>query len=129
MTFAKDYVDVAERIRQFKEMYPDGTLQQVAVEFKEVGGQMIVIYVAAAYRTPDDPRPGIGTASEPFPGKTSFTRDSELMNAETSAWGRAIVAVGIPTKKIASREEVQNRQAVAEDWSKETPPPTKPLEW
>ena len=129
MTFAKDYVDVAERIRQFKEMYPDGTLQQVAVEFKEVGGQMIVIYVAAAYRTPDDPRPGIGTASEPFPGKTSFTRDSELMNAETSAWGRAIVAVGIPTKKIASREEVQNRQAVAEDWAKETPPPTKPIEW
>jgi hypothetical protein len=129
MTFAKDYVDVAERIRQFKEMYPEGTLQQVAVEFKEFAGQSWVIYVAAAYRTLDDPRPGIGTAWEPIPGKTSFTRDSELMNAETSAWGRAIVAVGIPTKKIASKEEVQNRQDVAENWAKETPPPTKPIKW
>jgi hypothetical protein len=33
------------------------------------------------------------------------------MNAETSAWGRAIIALGFPTKKIASAEEVRNRQA------------------
>jgi len=108
-----DYVDVAERIREFKDKYPDGTLQ--AADFMEpyrvaeVAGKTFVVYVAAAYRTPDDPRPGIGMAWEPFPGTTPYTRDSELMNAETSAWGRAIVAVGIPTKKIASAEEVRNR--------------------
>ena len=34
------------------------------------------------------------------------------MNAETSAWGRACIAAGIPSKKIASFEEVRNRQEV-----------------
>jgi hypothetical protein len=49
-------------------------------------------------------------AWEVIPGKTPYTKDSEVQNAETSAWGRAIVAVGAATaKKIASREEVRNR--------------------
>ena len=67
--------------------------------------------MALAYRAPDDPMPGIGTAWEPFPGRTPYTRDSELMNAETSAWGRAIVATlaADTNKGIASREEVRNR--------------------
>jgi hypothetical protein len=33
MAFAKDYVDVATRIRDFKNDYPTGSLQQVRVEF------------------------------------------------------------------------------------------------
>ena len=112
-----DYVDVAARIREFKEKHPEGSLQTVAIEFKEVGGQTIVLYTAAAYRSPDDNRPGIAMASEPFPGKTNFTRDSEVMNAETSAWGRAVIAAdgSIVTKKIASAQEVANRQP-AEAW-------------
>lgn len=133
MAFAKDYVDVAERIRQFKERYPEGSLQQVSIEFTEFAGQHWVIYTAAAYRTFDDPRPGMGTAWEPVPGKTNFTRESELMNAETSAWGRAIVAVGIPTKKIASADEVANRQATEkaakEFWATQTPPATTDDAW
>jgi hypothetical protein len=32
------------------------------------------------------------------------------MNAETSAWGRALAALGFIGKKIASREEVEARQ-------------------
>lgn len=122
-----DYVDVAERIAEFKKAYPEGTLQQVAVDFKEFAGQTWVIYVAAAYRTPDDQRPGIGTAWEPVPGKTPYTKDSELMNAETSAWGRAIVALGIPTKKIASAEEVRNRTTANTMPGK--PPKTSPAPW
>jgi hypothetical protein len=57
----------------------------------------------------------VGLAWEPVPGKTSYTRDSELQNAETSAWGRAIVAVlAADTKKgIASAEEVQSRQSAS----------------
>jgi hypothetical protein len=119
-----DYVDVAERIRQFKAEYPEGSLQssqdpkfQVITEKREDGAELthvFVMYCAAAYRTPDDPRPGIGWAWEPVPGPTPFTRDSELMNAETSAWGRAIVALGFETKKIASANEVRNRQASSE---------------
>jgi hypothetical protein len=56
-------------------------------------------------------------AWEVFPGRTPYTRGSELQNAETSAWGRAIIAVGASDSKrgIASREEVRNRQAERED--------------
>lgn len=105
-----DYVDVAERILEFKKQHPDGSLQTVGWHTVEVGGKTFIAYQAAAYRTPDDQRPGHGTAWEPFPGPTPYTRDSELMNAETAAWGRAIVAVGIAAnRKIASKQEVQAR--------------------
>lgn len=108
-----DYIDVQTRIVEFRTKYPQGSLQQVSIDFREVAGTAWVIYTAAAYRTPDDERPGIGTAWERIPGKTNFTRDSEVQNAETAAWGRAIVAsLAADTKKgIASAEEVRNRQA------------------
>src|SRR5665811_1941916 len=62
-----------------------------------------------------DLRPGHGVEWEPFPGQTSFTKNSELMNAETAAWGRAILACGLPAKRgLASRQEVQNRVAEQE---------------
>lgn len=107
-----DYVDVAERIRQFREKYPEGSLQCVDWGITDTGEKLFVHYVAAAYRTPDDERPGIGTAWEPYPGPTPYTRDSELMNAETSAWGRAIIAAGAAdAKRVASANEVANRQS------------------
>lgn len=110
--FALDYVDVAERISTFRTLHPEGSLQQVSLDFREVNGGWWVIYTAAAYRTPDDERPGIGTAWEPIPGRTNFTRDSEVQNAETAAWGRAIVAAlaGDTRRSIASAEEVRNAQ-------------------
>ncbi len=112
---ADDYVDVAERIREFNAKYPEGTLQSlIQPEILQVGDKTFVLYGAAAYRTPDDQRPGIGWAWEPVPGPTNFTRDSEVQNAETSAWGRAIVALGFETKKIASANEVRNRQSNGE---------------
>ncbi len=107
-----DYVDVAERVQKFHEKYPEGTLQS---EWKPVvlGGQEVIVVKAFAYRTPDDQRPGIGHAMEPLPGLTKFTRNSELMVGETSAWGRALAALGFEVKRgIASREEVQNRTDV-----------------
>jgi hypothetical protein len=110
MAFAKDYVDVATRIREFKKAYPEGSLQQVRLEFHKVGDQEFILYVAACFRHPDDPRPGIGSAWEPVPGKTPYTRDSEVMNAESSAWGRAIIAATGAETKIATLEDVRNRQ-------------------
>lgn len=114
------YVDVAERIRIFKEKYPNGSLQPANIEkpydVVAVGERLFVVYVAAAYRQPDDQRPGIGVAWECFPGRTTFTKDSELMNAETSAWGRAIIAaLAADTQKIASADEVRNRQTPQAD--------------
>jgi len=130
-TFAPDYIDVAERIVEFRTKHPEGSLQQVSMDFREVNGAWWVIYTAAAYRTADDQRPGHGTAWEPVPGKTNFTRDSEVQNAETAAWGRAIVAVlAADTKRgIASAQELRQqapqgevfiaaRTAVRDAWEK-----------
>lgn len=105
-----DYKDVAERINEFSDKYPEGSLQS-EWGIHTIAEKTFIVCDALAYRTPDDPRPGQGLAWEPFPGPTPFTRDSELMNAQTSAWGRAIVALGFQTKKIASRQEVQNRHS------------------
>ncbi len=123
MAFAENYVDVAERIRSFRDKHPDGSLQQVSWDVREVKDKTFVCYTAAAYRTPDDTRPGIGTAWEPFPGPTPYTRDSELMNAETSAWGRAIIAAGAAdAQRVASADEVRNRSGNAPTQSKAAAP-------
>ncbi|WP_405490394.1 hypothetical protein [Nocardia sp. NBC_00511] len=114
-----DYVEVAERIRDFRQQYPNGALRPVdpatPYRIETIGDKTFIVYTAAAYRTADDVLPGIGVAWEAFPGKTSFTRDSELMNAETSAWGRAIVAaLAADTKRgVASADEVRARTARA----------------
>jgi hypothetical protein len=113
-----DYIDVATRIIEFREKFPTGSLQSwkdpYVIEVKMPDGSIksYMVYSAAAYRSPDDTLPGVGWAYEPIPGPTNFTRDSELQNAETAAWGRAMVAaLAVDTKKgIASSEEVRNRQ-------------------
>lgn len=118
-----DYVDVPARIAEFRTKHPDGSLQPAnpaePYKVETIGEKTFIVVIAAAYRTPDDARPGIGMAYEQFPGRTPYTRDSELQNAETSAWGRAIVAVlAADTKRsVASQEEVRNRQADRE-WEK-----------
>ena len=113
-----DYIDVASRLTEMRGdvevTFPELTMQKVDMQFVNIGGKDYVVYTAAAYRTPDDQRPGIGTAWEPIPGPTSFTKDSEVQNAETAAWGRALVAIGAKTKNgIASAEEVSNRSGGA----------------
>lgn len=107
-----DYIDVATRLSEMREKFPELTMQQVKMEFVNVGGKDFVVYTAAAYRDPTDPLPGMGTAWEPIPGPTSFTKDSEVQNAETAAWGRALIAIGASTKNgIASSEEISNRSS------------------
>jgi hypothetical protein len=121
-----DYIDVAARIIEFRTKFPTGALQPwkdpyiERVEMPDGKIKCFMVYSAAAYRSPDDKLPGVGYAWEPIPGPTNFTRDSELQNAETAAWGRAMVAAfAVDTKKgIASSEEVRNRQT-------ETRPTTK----
>lgn len=112
-----DYIDVAERIREFREKYPAGSLRpadlSIPYRIEKIDDLTYIVVVAAAYRGPDDALPGVGMAYEAFPGRTPYTKGSELQNAETSAWGRAIVAtLAADTKRgIASAEEVRNRRA------------------
>ncbi|MEO7837630.1 MAG: hypothetical protein ABIS21_08335 [Acidimicrobiales bacterium] len=101
-----DYVPVNERIESFVKAYPEGSIQS---EIVELTGSRVTVK-AYAYRTPGDPRPGVGHSSLEIPGSTPYTRGSEIENAETSAWGRAIAALGFEVKRgIASHEEVRNK--------------------
>jgi len=110
MAFADDYVEVKDRIVAFYEKFPQGSLQSEITHLTD----SLVVVKAWAYRTADDPRPSVGHSSLTIPGKTNFTRDAEIENAETSAWGRAIAALGFEVKKsIASKQEVNSKRAPA----------------
>ncbi len=108
----KDYIEVKDRIQLFKAKHPEGSLQFEFNGTMEINGQIIIWGRAYAYRDQNDLRPGVGTAWELVPGKTPFTRGSEIMVLETSAWGRAIAALGIGLsgKGIATRQEVETAQ-------------------
>lgn len=104
-----DYVEVHQRMATFFARYPDGSLAMDPPTVVTIDGKAYLLGQARAYRTPEDVTPGIGTAWEPVPGTTNFTRGSEAQNLETSAWGRAMAALGIETKKgIASAHEVRS---------------------
>lgn len=106
-----DYVEVKDRIKLFYELYAGGRLVTETVGVVEVGPTSYVMVRALAYRTVDDPHPGTGTSWLAVPGSTSYTKGSEVENAETSAWGRAIGSLGILIdRSIASSQEVQNKQ-------------------
>jgi hypothetical protein len=107
----KDYVEVKERIRLFYEAHPEGRLTTTDVRItSEPDGTPRVWVAAAAYRTADDPVPGKGWSWMVLPGSTPYTKGSELENTETSAWGRAIGALGIGIDKgIASMQEVRSK--------------------
>jgi hypothetical protein len=124
----KDYVEVKDRIQQFYKQYPNGSLQFEFNGTMEIAGQTIIWGRAYAYREQDDLKPGIGTAWELVPGKSSFARGSELMVLETSAWGRAIAALGIAvSKSLASKNEVQAAQQ-RDPWAAPPNADLKPLE-
>jgi len=134
-----DYITVAMRMREFYKKYPDGSLQLDTPTITEICGKTWAIGRAYAYRTPDDLRPGIGTAMEVIPGLTPYTRGSEIQNLETSCWGRALAAIGVGIEKgVATSDEVRaakaregvykTTDADSEDYySKPTPRPTDRL--
>lgn len=107
-----DYIEVKDRIAIFYELYPTGRLYTADVQLtREPDDVPRVIVKAFAYRTEDDTIPGVGYSWLELPGKTPYTRGSEVENAETSAWGRAIASLGILIdRSIASAQEVANKQ-------------------
>lgn len=102
----RDYVTVNERIDAFYAKHPNGSLQSEMI-YKD---DALVVFKAYAYRDADDPRPGIGHSSLAIPGTTPYTRGSEVENAETSSWGRALAALGFEVKRgVATRNEIENK--------------------
>lgn len=105
----EDYIEVHERIQRFYTQYPTGAVVTTKVKaVLDFESRPYVLVKAKAYRTPDDQHPGVGHSWLMVPGKTPYTNGSELENAETSAWGRAIAAVGVAVNRsIASKDEIK----------------------
>jgi hypothetical protein len=105
--FAEDYIDVAERLRAWYEAYPNARIETEIVSLSDKN----VVVRAWAYRgeVADEKPAGTGHASMAIPGSTPYTRGSELENTETSAVGRALVMAGLPSKKVASGDEIRSK--------------------
>jgi len=110
----KDYVPVNVRIVRFYERYPEGVITTEPPEVKQLGDRCFIESRATVYKQPHS-EGFTATAWEPYPGKTPYTRDSEAMNAETSAVGRALALAGIEvSKSVASADEIAGRQQFAD---------------
>lgn len=100
----KDYVEVNERIKAFRMLYPTGSIRTDILSNEN--GVVIMKAIVGYYTDSDFNILGMGTAYEKedssFINKTSY-----IENCETSAWGRALgnLGIGIDTS-IATAEEV-----------------------
>jgi len=104
-----DYVDVPTRFRLALDKWPDLRVVETPAEVITIGDRTFISVTVKVYRDLLDLLPCVATAWEPFPGTTPYVRNSEMMNCSTSALGRAL-GMMIPFGKMASFEEVQNRQ-------------------
>lgn len=114
----KDYVDVAERIRAWYEAYPNGRIEtsilshtdnRVTVKALVFRGELHDINPKDRPYNYEERAAGIGHSSMAIPGSTPYTRGSEIENCETSAVGRALVMAGLPSKRIASDDEIKSK--------------------
>jgi hypothetical protein len=105
-----NYVDVPTRFAAALKQWPELRLKEHRPEVITVADKTFISVTIQAWRTPDDQIPAQATAWEPIPGATPFTRNSEMMNASTSALGRVLGLMMSFGPKMASTEEVRNRQ-------------------
>lgn len=105
------YVDVATRLKELFERYPSASVVADPPCIRVIDGRSFIEVTVSIHCNDDDNRMSRASAWEPFPGKSNFTRDSEAMNAETSAVGRACGLLGIGIRSsVASLEEVRARR-------------------
>ena len=98
----KQYAEVNQRIKAFRMLYPEGTIQTYIVSLEDG------VCVMRAEVKNGEIVLGTGTAYEKE-NSTFINRTSFIENAETSCVGRALAmcGIGIDTS-IASKEEVEN---------------------
>ena len=104
-----DYVDVPTRFRLALDKWPELRVIEEPAKVIEIGDKTFISVTMTVYRDPSDPLPAVATCWELFPGRTPFNLNSEQQNASTSCLGR-VLGLMLPFSKMASFEEVQNRQ-------------------
>jgi len=106
-----DYVDVPTRLAEALKRWPNLRIQETKPIIVVVDNQQYVEISCTVWRDETDLLPMIAYCWEPIPGRTPYTKGSEMMNASTSCLGRALGFLGMGiNKSIASRNEVQARQ-------------------
>jgi hypothetical protein len=111
-----EYVDVKTRLKQALATFPQLRIVEHRPEITQVGDQLFIECSVTVSRDPDDPIPVTAYIFEPYPGKTTFTKNSEQANGATSVLGRALGYMGFGIdKSIASSNEVLGRQQGADD--------------
>lgn len=104
----ENYVQVSDRLLMALERYPELRVVEEDPMILDWPGQTVLLCKVTVYREPGDPCPVIAAATEAIPGKTPYTKGSELMVGNTSALGRALGYMGFGIKtSIASKDEVQ----------------------
>ncbi len=107
-----DYVDVPTRLAMALAKFPELRIQESRPHIIEVEQQKYVEISCTVWRDANDTNPMVAYCWEQIPGKTPYTRGSEMMNASTSCLGRALGFLGMGIgKSIASRDEVQTAQS------------------
>jgi hypothetical protein len=118
------YIDVPTRLKMALERFPELRVSETNPVIVKVGETMFVQVTTTVWRTPEDPIPCRASAWERTPGRTNFTADSEMMNASTSALGRALGLMGFGiVSSIASADEVHHRQQDRSPVRTDTRPP------
>ena len=99
----KDYIEVNERIKFFRENFPDYSLTSQVIQKTPES-----ILIKATIKNQDGVVVATGMAEE-IKGTTYINETSYVENCETSAWGRALgnFGIGIDTS-VASADEVVN---------------------
>lgn len=107
-----NYVDVATRVKLLLERYPNASINCSLPEVQFVGDRAFIAVSCVIDCNDGSGRTARASAWEPFPGRTPYTKDSEAMNAETSAVGRCAGLLGFGlTGSLASANEVSNRRS------------------
>ena len=107
-----EYVDVKHRLNLALHKHPDLRIVEDAPELITIGERVYIQCAVTVFRSAEDLLPGRAYCWEVWPGRTSFTKDSEQQNGATSALGRCLgyMGFGIDTG-IASANEVRTAQA------------------
>jgi len=119
------YVTVNERLKMALAKYPDLRVMELPFLVQEINGDTFLWCAVAVYPTPEH-QPTNGSVLEPMPGRTPFTRNSELMVGYTSALGRALGYLGFGIDKgIASNDEVAARIGTDREFNDAMPAVTR----